>query len=57
MVLEKRHGRHAPVVIGHESRLAQVINNLIDNAISFSPEGGTVRVAIATSARRAHRHG
>ena len=49
VVLEKRHGRYAPIVIGHESRLAQVINNLIDNAISFSPEGGTVRVAITTT--------
>lgn len=30
---------------GHDSRLAQVFNNLIDNARSFSPEGGTVRIA------------
>ncbi len=29
---------------GHNSRLGQVINNLIDNARSFSPPGGTVRV-------------
>ena len=28
--------------MGHDSRLAQVISNLIDNAVSFSPEGGTV---------------
>jgi two-component system sensor histidine kinase ChvG len=32
------------VVSGHDSRLGQVINNLIDNARSFSPEGGAVRV-------------
>ena len=32
------------VVPGHDSRLGQVINNLIDNARSFSPAGGTVRV-------------
>ncbi len=31
---------------GHDSRLAQVFNNLIDNARSFSPPDGTVRVAI-----------
>jgi two-component system sensor histidine kinase ChvG len=31
-------------VRGHDSRLSQVINNLIDNARSFSPDGGTVRV-------------
>ena len=49
MVMEKRSGRHAPVTMGHDSRLAQVFNNLIDNAVSFSPEGGTVRVAVATT--------
>jgi two-component system, OmpR family, sensor histidine kinase ChvG len=32
------------VVPGHDSRLGQVINNLIDNARSFSPAGGAVRV-------------
>jgi two-component system sensor histidine kinase ChvG len=29
---------------GHDSRLGQVVNNLIDNARSFSPSGGSVRV-------------
>ncbi|MCW2274137.1 HAMP domain-containing protein [Rhodoblastus acidophilus] len=32
---------------GHKSRLGQVFNNLIDNARSFSPPGGEVRVSIA----------
>ncbi len=32
------------MVLGHDSRLGQVIDNLIDNARSFSPSGGTVRV-------------
>jgi two-component system, OmpR family, sensor histidine kinase ChvG len=32
------------IVPGHDSRLGQVINNLIDNARSFSPPGATVRV-------------
>src|SRR6478735_2262993 len=31
---------------GHDSRLGQVCNNLIDNARSFSPEGGSVRVTL-----------
>ncbi|MGZ3293857.1 MAG: stimulus-sensing domain-containing protein [Xanthobacteraceae bacterium] len=31
-------------VLGHDSRLGQVIDNLVDNARSFSPEGATVRV-------------
>ncbi|MPZ40025.1 MAG: HAMP domain-containing protein [Rhizobiales bacterium] len=32
------------IVPGHDSRLGQVITNLIDNARSFSPHGGTVRL-------------
>jgi two-component system sensor histidine kinase ChvG len=32
------------LVPGHDSRLGQVINNLIDNARSFSPPGGSVHV-------------
>jgi two-component system sensor histidine kinase ChvG len=32
------------LVQGYDSRLSQVINNLIDNARSFSPAGGVVRV-------------
>jgi two-component system sensor histidine kinase ChvG len=32
------------MVLGNDSRLGQVIDNLIDNARSFSPPGGTVRV-------------
>jgi two-component system sensor histidine kinase ChvG len=31
--------------VGHDSRLSQVIVNLLDNAISFSPPGGRVTVA------------
>jgi two-component system sensor histidine kinase ChvG len=37
-------GPAAFVVPGHDSRLGQVIDNLIDNARSFSPPGGTVRI-------------
>lgn len=32
------------IVMGHDARLGRVITNLLDNAISFSPEGGTVAV-------------
>jgi two-component system sensor histidine kinase ChvG len=41
------YATEAPWVIqGHDSRLGQVCNNLIDNACSFSPEGGSVRVTL-----------
>jgi len=32
------------IVEGHDSRLVQVFDNLIDNAQSFSPQGGSVRL-------------
>lgn len=34
------------IVEGHDGRLGQVVTNLIDNAISFSPESGTVTVEL-----------
>ena len=37
-------GRDAYIVPGHDLRLGQVITNIVDNACSFSPEGGEVRV-------------
>jgi two-component system, OmpR family, sensor histidine kinase ChvG len=40
-------------VLGHDSRLAQVVTNLIENACSFCEPGGVVRVALErTSARK-----
>ena len=52
VVLAPRSGKYAAVTLGHDSRLAQVFSNLIDNAVSFSPKGGTVTVAIATTDTR-----
>ncbi len=39
------------LINGHESRLSQVINNIVDNAISFSPKDGKIYI----SARRARK--
>ncbi len=47
--VERADGRPDMRVRGFDMRLGQVIRNLIDNAISFSPPGGLVMV---TAARR-----
>jgi two-component system sensor histidine kinase ChvG len=39
-------GRNAFFTLGHDSRLGQVFNNLIDNARSFSPPDGSVTVTL-----------
>ncbi len=37
------------VVMGHDSRLGQVFTNLVDNARSFSPDGGEVRLSLTST--------
>jgi two-component system sensor histidine kinase ChvG len=48
IVLDAPHtpGKRPLIVNGHEHRLGQVINNLIDNAKSFSPPDGVIRIAV-----------
>ena len=45
--LKGEAGKPLPILVsGYDSRLGQVFNNLIDNARSFSKEGGHVRVLL-----------
>ncbi|MDB5545569.1 MAG: integral rane sensor signal transduction histidine kinase [Hyphomicrobiales bacterium] len=40
-----RHGADY-LVLGHDSRLGQIVTNLVENARSFSQPGGNVRIAL-----------
>jgi two-component system sensor histidine kinase ChvG len=42
-----RPRRATAVVLGKPDRLARAIDNIVDNAISFSPPGGLVEIAVA----------
>lgn len=44
-----REGVAPAVVLGVPARIERVIENLIDNAVSFSPHGGTVSVTVTVT--------
>jgi two-component system, OmpR family, sensor histidine kinase ChvG len=55
-----RRGKYAAseyFVFGRDSRLAQVVTNLIDNACSFSEPGAVVRVALLRAPKRSEVDG
>jgi two-component system phosphate regulon sensor histidine kinase PhoR len=46
-------GPELPCMLGNPDYLERAISNLIDNAIKYTPEGGTIRVAARQEADRA----
>lgn len=50
LVVDPASHDSAYVVRGDDGRLAQVLTNLVDNALSFSPENGTVTVRLRAAA-------
>jgi signal transduction histidine kinase len=53
ITLTKPEGDPALGVTGDRDRLKQVLVNLIDNAIKYTPEGGEVRVKVTASGQKA----
>lgn len=45
-----------PKVTGDPDRIAQVLSNLMSNAVKFTPDGGTISVKAAIKPRPVHRH-
>src|SRR6266568_4820356 len=53
--LEDSHGkltRHEPLIQADRYRLREVLDNLLENARSYSPEGGTVEVIVHPASTR-----
>jgi signal transduction histidine kinase len=50
LVIERTIPSDLPLVPGDRDRLVRVFNNTLDNAIKYSPQGGTIRVRLASLA-------
>jgi two-component system, OmpR family, sensor kinase len=48
VTLEVAHNERVPIVLGDESRLRQVLSNLMTNALTHTPPGTPVTVGVAT---------
>jgi len=54
VVIDKDLTRDAPTIVhGDEAKLERLLDNLVSNAVKFSPAGGDVRVCVAHDARNA----
>jgi signal transduction histidine kinase len=47
--LESNFAENLPTILVDSDRITQVMNNLVGNAIRYTPEGGTIRVEAAMS--------
>jgi two-component system sensor histidine kinase ChvG len=56
-VTRSKNARSDYFVLGHDSRLAQIVTNLIDNACSFSEPGGAVRITLERKPARTESEG
>ncbi len=57
VTLEVDRAANLPAVLGDESRLGQVVVNLVHNAVKFSPDGGSVQVSAEATEGGCRRRG
>jgi PAS domain S-box-containing protein len=50
--LEFAAAKHVPAVAADGDKMRQVLTNLVDNAVKYSPDGGHVRVDVSVAGRR-----
>lgn len=48
------HGRSSALIAGTEDSLETILENLLDNAVDFTPAGGTVRVGVICNEKAAY---
>ncbi|NPV69933.1 MAG: HAMP domain-containing protein [Firmicutes bacterium] len=56
LALEAHVADDLPRVSGNEDRIEQVLSNLVDNAVKFSPEGGRVEITAEVRAEAGGRY-
>jgi len=57
LTLELEAGSDPVLVLGDGEKLAQVLNNLVENALNYTPAGGQVWVRVQTAGQDAERWG
>jgi two-component system phosphate regulon sensor histidine kinase PhoR len=53
LILETRLPKESLIVVGDREALGQAIANLLDNAVKYTPAGGTIRFSLARAGDRA----
>ena len=53
ITLRFRAPKNVPAVLGDADKIRQVVTNLVDNAVKYSPDGGNVSVEVSATGGRA----
>ena len=51
LTLDIMEGNAELLILGHEIRIVQVIDNIVDNAITFSPPHGNINIVVSADAK------